>query len=156
MSNITVGSTKSYHLMQNAAKRGNIKLMKKLLDDGYTWEPNSENGDVNEDTCCNAALNGHLKCLVFARTNGCPWDATTCHSAVFGGHLRCLQYALKNNCPYNNWKCELRNGDGFIDVRDFCENKACLKYIRNYEKKHHKIVAMPFGCPDTFVFVNKK
>jgi len=32
----------------------------------------------NENTCSNAALNGHMDCLVYARENGCPWNQRTC------------------------------------------------------------------------------
>ena len=51
-----------------------------------------ENGcEWDKTTCANAALGGHMECLVYAHESGCPWEADTCSSAAFTGHLDCLR-----------------------------------------------------------------
>lgn len=53
-----------------------------------------ENGcPWNEETCSNAARNGHIDCLVHARENSCPWEEWTYSSAGQSGHMDCLIYA---------------------------------------------------------------
>ena len=47
-----------------------------------------EQVDVQE-----AAWNGHLECLRYAREHGCPWDGWTCAEAAKYGQLECLKYA---------------------------------------------------------------
>ena len=46
-----------------------------------------------------AALNGHLEVLKWARENGCPWDSFTCSYAALNGHLEVLRWAKENGCP---------------------------------------------------------
>ena len=53
----------------------------------------------NEKTCSAAALNGHLDCLVYAHENSCPWDRETLSNALKYNHLDCLKYALNSGCP---------------------------------------------------------
>lgn len=53
----------------------------------------------SEYTCELAARGDHLACLEFCHTNGCPWDEKTCKTAARNGRLSCLEYALSNNCP---------------------------------------------------------
>ena len=43
------------------------------------------NGIAN--TCANAAFNGHLEVLKWARKNGCEWDSDTCARAAQHGNL---------------------------------------------------------------------
>jgi hypothetical protein len=40
--------------------------------------------------CSNAAREGHLEILKWARKNKCPWDERTCANAAFGGHFEVL------------------------------------------------------------------
>ena len=49
----------------------------------------------------NAAKNGHLKILQWARANGCQWRSDTCECAAQNGHLEILQWARNNGCPWN-------------------------------------------------------
>lgn len=37
--------------------------------------------------------------IVWARAQGCPWDAKACIEAALAGHLDLLQWLLVNNCP---------------------------------------------------------
>jgi hypothetical protein len=57
------------------------------------------NLDWDSDTCCCAALNGHLPALKYLHENGCPWDLDTCHYAAQYEHWDCFQYAVDNTCP---------------------------------------------------------
>ena len=38
------------------------------------------------------------ECLKYARS-GCPWDEETCSEAASEGHLECLKYAQGSDCP---------------------------------------------------------
>ena len=33
--------------------------------------------------------------------NGCPWSEETCFEAALNGHLECLKYAHENGCPWD-------------------------------------------------------
>jgi hypothetical protein len=52
-------------------------------------------------TCSDAALNGHLDVLKWAREKHCSWDYLTCYYAQHRGHLDVLKWARDNGCPYN-------------------------------------------------------
>ena len=61
-----------------------------------------------EDTCYNAAENGHLECLKYAHENGCPWDEqtftnATSHVRESESHifeqLKIMQYLFSKRCP---------------------------------------------------------
>ena len=56
-------------------------------------------GDWYANTCSNAARNGDLVMLQWARANGCEWDYFTCMEAERGGHLAVLEWARANGCP---------------------------------------------------------
>jgi len=49
-------------------------------------------------TCSNAAKNGNLELLKWARAQGCPWNGTTLLHACAEGHLEVVQWALDNHC----------------------------------------------------------
>jgi len=54
----------------------------------------------------NAALNGHLELLKWARANGCcPWDEEMCSNAALNGHLELLKWARANGCRWNETTC---------------------------------------------------
>ena len=55
----------------------------------------------NKKTCAEAAENGHLAVLLWARAQGCPWDEETCSYAAYGGQLAVLQWARAERCPYD-------------------------------------------------------
>ncbi len=44
----------------------------------------------DEETCCRAALGGHLEVLKWARANGCRWNEDTCSYAAHDSHLEVL------------------------------------------------------------------
>ena len=59
--------------LREAAKSGDLDLVKKLRGDGGAWE---------ETTCAAATEGGHLEVLQWLRAEGCPWDWRTCNGAV--------------------------------------------------------------------------
>jgi hypothetical protein len=52
-------------------------------------------------TCSYTAHHGHLPALQYLHENGCPWDPVgdTCYWAARDKHWDCLQYAVDNKCP---------------------------------------------------------
>ncbi len=38
-------------------------------------------------------------------SQGCPWDTQTCANAADEGHLEVLQWARSQGCPWNDWTC---------------------------------------------------
>lgn len=76
-----------------------------------------------------AALHGSLECLIFLRTNGCPWDEFVCISAATNGHLDCLRYAHTNGCPWDERVCKY----SFINRHFKCLDYVCTQgwYLKN-------------------------
>ena len=50
---------------------------------------------LSEETCFEAALNGHLECLKYAHENGCPWDLINEDNDDDTVELACSNAALK-------------------------------------------------------------
>ena len=46
---------------------------------------------------------GHLETLRWLRSNGCPWDEQTCLDAAREGHLRVFEWALREGAPNGIW-----------------------------------------------------
>merc|ERR1719480_452221 len=63
-------------VMHNAARGGNLELVRWLRGEGCDW---------NAWTCQCAASAGRLRVLQWLRANGCPWDAHTCTFAALHG-----------------------------------------------------------------------
>jgi hypothetical protein len=42
----------------------------------------------DERICRQAAINGNIKLLQWARKEGCPWDETTCEAAAANGQFQ--------------------------------------------------------------------
>jgi hypothetical protein len=100
--------------LTEAAKLGNLSLMKYLRRKGYNWHRE----------CAEAAQKGHLDCLKYAHQNGCSLDADwpcACKVALEGGHFTCFEYARENRC-FVKYSVGLRT---FSDHR----NADCLKYV---------------------------
>src|SRR3972149_4082617 len=55
--------------------------------------------------CSWAAAQGYLSLLIWARAQGCPWDAWTCYAAACGGDLKILQWARAQGCPWDEQTC---------------------------------------------------
>ena len=50
----------------------------------------------------NAAQNGHVKVLRWAREHHCSWDEWTCASAAMHGELKALRWARAHGCPWDD------------------------------------------------------
>lgn len=95
-----------------------------------------ENCSWDENTCRNAARNGHLECLKYAHENGCHWDEQTCISAAEYGQLDCLKYAHENGCSQSKF-----------DEGKLPWNYLTLAYAV-YTKNHQcRQYAIDHGCP---------
>lgn len=71
-----------------------------------------------------AAANGYLSCIKFARENGCQWednytDNSACTRAAMNGHLHCLRFANDNGCRCDSHTILYAGMNGHLD---------CLKY----------------------------
>jgi len=55
---------------------------------------------VDRMTTYKAAEKGHLDILIWARSNGCPWNSGTSAVAARSGHLGILQWVRLNGCPW--------------------------------------------------------
>jgi hypothetical protein len=53
-----------------------------------------------KNVCENAAKEGHLEILKWARANGAPWNEWTCVRAAEKGHLEVLKWARSNGAPW--------------------------------------------------------
>jgi hypothetical protein len=73
-------------------------------------------------TCACAAGHGHLTVLKWARENGAPWDVQTCRHAAKGGHLEVLKWARKHGALWDEWTCIFAAKNGHLGV---------LKWVRN-------------------------
>jgi hypothetical protein len=65
-------------------------------------------------TCHNAAANGHLTVLQWARAEGASWDTSTCNRAAAGAHTATLQWALEHGAPVDGeqlWGYAARAGN---------------------------------------------
>ena len=60
----------------------------------------------NSRTCQGAAKGGHLDILKWARANGCDWNSGTCMAAAEGGHLDILKWAIANGCDWDSGTCQ--------------------------------------------------
>jgi hypothetical protein len=83
--------------------------------------------------CENAAKNGHLHVLQYARGGGggvdgidCPWDADTCALAAEYGHLAVLQWARTNGCEWDSRVCSLSAQNGHLGILQWARPNGCL------------------------------
>ena len=62
---IDLKNTLNERIIEAATFNGNLEAVQYTRTLGISW---------NSYTCSNAARNGHLQLLKWARVNGCPWD----------------------------------------------------------------------------------
>ena len=110
-----------------AAFDGHFECLRMLHALGYPWGHTAHNAARNghldilvwardrgcplmADACCAAATNGHLTILQWLRANGCPWDARTCTEAARDSNLEVLTWARENGCP---WSKETATGAAY-------------------------------------------
>ena len=76
-------------------------------------------------TCASAAANGYLDCLKWLRENGCPWNEYTCTFSAANGHLDCLKWAHENGCPWNERTCSNAAAYGHLDCVLWARDNDC-------------------------------
>ena len=59
----------------------------------------------DSSVCYQAALNGHLEVLRWARSQGCPWNENAPCAAAMNGHLKTLVWLIQEGCPYDKEEC---------------------------------------------------
>ena len=97
-----------------AARVGSIDLLE-FLGPGHA---------LDQDTCSNAAMGGHLDVLKWLREGGCPWDESTTYAASEGGHLGVLKYAHESGCPWDPLTCEAAAKGGRLDVLKYAHESG--------------------------------
>jgi len=82
-----------------AAGNGHVECLCYALDNGH---PCDDLWDVLGPTCSVAAMHGRLDCLKVAHAFGGHLNFTATSNAINRGHLDCLHYLLTNGCPCLN------------------------------------------------------
>lgn len=78
----------------------------------------------NEITCRSAVIKGHLEVLIWARTNGAPWQNDHfCTSAASGGHLEMLKWLRAN--PWDEQTCAMAYEEGHFEVLQWVRENGC-------------------------------
>ena len=91
-----------------------------------------ENGcPLDVVTCASAAKEGHLDCLKYAHENGCPWDKSTCTSAASGGYIYCLKYAHENGCLWDETTCNEAANKGHLECLKYVHENGCAMESRD-------------------------
>jgi hypothetical protein len=92
--------------MYAAAERGHLEMVTLLRE--------RLGCAMTEQTCGWAAYGGRLEVLQYLRSGPfpCPWDEFTCEGAAMNGHLRVLIWAIEQGCPSTSsmWFQAGRNG----------------------------------------------
>ena len=133
-------------IINGAAAAGNLKLIKWIHGKGVplrsevrNWASLSGNLEVLKWTCephpgeyswackitANAASQGHLEILKWARKNGCYWDELTCENAANHGYLEVLKWVRANNCPWNSSTCDAAAIGGHLEVLKWARENGC-------------------------------
>ncbi len=76
-------------------------------------------------TCANAARNNHLEILKWARSKGCSWNKETCAEAAMNGHLEVLKWAHENGCRWDERTCSLAAKFGYLDILKWARENDC-------------------------------
>jgi hypothetical protein len=100
------------------ASYGKIQCLKALHEKGLI--------KMDKHVTWMAAMYGHLDCLIYAHTHGCPWNSDILYEAARHGHLACLQYAHEQGCPWSHGLAAVAAANG---------HDACLAYILGQKKR---------------------
>lgn len=142
------------------ASEGSLEVLK--------WEFSKWNSGISyggstcgKHLCFNAAENGHLEILKWARSNGFGWNLGVCKVAAQNGHLEVLEWAMLNGCEYDSDICSIIAQYGHVRIlewlksyyhnwgflsRDICRiaaqngNLELLKWVRYNSCKCNKQV----------------
>ena len=81
--------------------------------------------EAHKTVCQVAAEHGHLDCLMYAREQGCRWDASACSAAAWNGHLACLMYAHEQGCRWDASACSAAAWNGHLDCLMYAHEQGC-------------------------------
>jgi hypothetical protein len=86
-------------LLEIAAEKGNLEIIKILLDAGCK---------LSNRLCTFAAKNAedNIECIKFLHEKGCEWDCRTAVSAAQKGNFKILEYVISNGCDISDKICE--------------------------------------------------
>jgi hypothetical protein len=131
-------------LCTEAAKVGNLNLLKIARLSGYPW---------HEDTCAYAALGGHLQLLQWARKNGCPWDERTCRWAAKKNHLKVLKWAHENDCPWHIGTMNTAAGEGHLEVLKYASAENCPNIMPFFNNRRFNYMTACFAAEGGHIHV---
>lgn len=95
-------ATLSFKIFNQAVKKGNIKLLEKLLDLGCPCD---------DTAFLTAGKHGHTHILEFLKQKHWSPLNNLCDIAVKYNQKEVLLWALENNCPFNSYTIDLTGGD---------------------------------------------
>jgi len=110
----------------NAAKNGNLDILKYIYSLETEHPLTRKNGDMLGDNICDiAAMNGFLDVLMWAREIGCPLDKFACAYAAGAGHLPIVQWLVANSCKINPEICSWAAQNGHMHVLKWAYANNC-------------------------------
>lgn len=104
------------------------------------------------DTCTDAAGQGQLAAVQWARANGCPWQKSACSMAARGGHLSVLKWLREEGCPWDEKTCSYAARSGHLEVLQWARENGCpwdRCTVRNALRGGHTVIvewAKAHGC----------
>jgi hypothetical protein len=104
----------------------------------YSIDPNACRNLWGSDICNQAAINGHLEMLQWARSNDFYWDRWTCINAAENGQLEVLKWIRFNGCPWNSNVIGYASQNGHLEVLQWAVDNGCpingwFSYINNVQ-----------------------
>lgn len=127
--------------VSEAVRNGQIGILACVIDAGYAdkiCQEAAREGRIDvlqwaranrcpwdQSTCAAAAEGGHIDALRWVRVRKCPWDARTCAAAAKGGHLIVLQWLRSNGCPWDTNTCVAAAKRGHLNVLRWAHSKRC-------------------------------
>ena len=107
---------RAYHVVEWAAKNGNLDILKWLKRNGCPW---------NEDTFTAAATHGNLENMKWLKKNGCHWKENTFYGAVENGNIENMAWLKENNCPCKGTTFYLAVKGGNIETINWLKDNGC-------------------------------
>ncbi len=122
-----------YKVMPIAAQNGQLEILKWLIN--YKNDISSDASDnttlecldssLGFNICNNAASNGHIKILKWAKENGYEWSTYTCSGAASNGQFETLKWLRKNGCPWDTCSCIGAARNGHLKILKWLRKNDC-------------------------------
>ena len=127
-------------LLEIAAEKGNLEIIKILLDAGCK---------LSNRLCTFAAKNpeDNVECIKFLREKGCEWDCRTAVSAAEKGNYKILEYVISNGCDISDKICEYAAIGGNVKCLElaFAHSKNRSSKITYYAARNDKLEAFVYA-----------